>query len=486
MLTAAIFVKDLGFPITVEDRLVSFGESSIVGFPTDHLNFSIDDHGGAGWRICVSEEAIVPPLFSDTSDSFRQAVVGQGITIKWDPHRLGNAIEIERTACAGCAIYVAFSGGRLIMSWNFEEVARSLPQILPNKESCRIFIMEGEGQIREQVISGVFSLWPGELVRLEQGELRFREAIHLPVVQPASLADGAMVTEEFVRLLGEVMNLHLKRACNPILELSGGLDSSVVAIAASTTRHRMHSYAVVHAPPLGVQQANRRNEIISLLGLDDHTGSSYDVGPFSSLLTAKECTVTPCDDMYRLPCVRAFDRHPGGPFDVIFTGVGGDELVKDNSFLRMDWEVPGNIASSAIVTVAGRSDMFLRRGCWPVSPMANQRVVDFCRALPIKLKEKRQIHRFTLVRAGLSDGFIYPRYYEHYGHSFEQDLVRTDFDDAFGESVLGDYGVFDVNRLLVDAREAMVKGFPSDLRMQLYGALKLEVVMKNLMNRLDQ
>ena len=122
--------------------------------------------------------------------------------------------------------------------------------------------------------------------------------------------------------------------------------------------------------------------------------------------------------------------------------------------------------------------MFMRRGIWPISPLASQSVVDFCRALPKRLREKRLLNLLTLARAGLSDGFLFPRYSEHYGASMQHEAALFDFDSALRESIVADYGIADISDLLARARDASYGGFSYKLIGELYNLLKLETVLR--------
>lgn len=328
------------------------------------------------------------------------------------------------------------------------------------------------------VIHGVFMLWPGEFLVVDHNGLEFTEADVPEIVLPGTLTVSAKATDEFLYLIADSIRHNLVKANAPLLELSGGFDSACVAVAACSLRNGMNSYAVIQQGAMGVQQRNRRRELIDLLKVNDFEAPSFEPPPFASL-KVEECTLTPFDDMYRLPCVYAVDAHPAKGIDLLVTGIGGDELTMEDTFLsRQDWEVSGSVCGSAIVSAVGRADMFMRRGIWPVHPLVNQVVVDFCRALPQGMRAGRALNILALARAGLSDGFLYPRYFEHYGHVIQHEAALFDFDGALVESVLADYRLAELSTLLARAREATLHGFSYKLITELYHLLKLEAVLR--------
>jgi hypothetical protein len=410
-------------------------------------------------------------------DSYRMFVGYEGIKVLLHQTSGRRILEVVRTAAGSCPVYITANRNILVASWRFEDVAQAISRPMPHLEACRIYLEHGPCQVRDQIIDGMFMLWPGESATFSNDGLSFRQAETPDIVLPATLSESARVTDEFLRLIAEAMQPTLLKAIRPLVELSGGLDSSCVAVAACSVKKSINSYGVFHEGAVGVQQRRRRRELVELLEVNDFEFPSFQHPPFAAL-EVEECTFTPLDDMYRLPCVYAVDAHHVKEVDLIITGIGGDELTKENTFLRHEWEVSGSLCTSAIVAAAGRADMFLRRGIWPINPLVSHSVVDFCRALPKKMRADRLLNILTLVRSGLRDGFLFPRYYEHYGNVIQREAALFDFDGALSKSVVADYGIVEFSPLLERAREASLRGFSYELITKLYLLLKLETVLR--------
>ncbi|KHA64580.1 hypothetical protein NI18_08225 [Sphingomonas sp. Ant20] len=311
----------------------------------------------------------------------------------------GPQVDVLRTMAGTCPLYISHGHGTLVASWKFEVAARAAGPAKPNIEACRIYLDHGKSQTREQILQNVYMLWPGEQATFDEHGLRFSAMPDPDIVLSSAFTDGARATDEFVRLIGAAMSRNLSRSLSPLLEISGGMDSSCVAIAAAEIRGSLTSYGVIQPGAIGVQQRQRRRELVDLFGLNDHDGISWDPLPTLSLDFA-ECRVTPYDDLYRMPCINTIERHGLQNSDIVITGIGGDELTKEHTFHREEWEVSGFSSSSSILAAVSRADMFMRRGIWPVNPLLDISVINFCRALPKQMREGRLLNILTMARAG--------------------------------------------------------------------------------------
>ena len=474
MLDLAIRLSDLPGQAVQGTKTWTIGQSHVSAFDSVHLTMRVTSEPRKV-RIWVGDD--LDPLIGRDGDppleSYQRCCDVEGVKIWLEP----SSVTIARTAAGASPFYLAASGDRLRASWKFERVVGALASVKPDVDSCRIFLKHNATQIRTQVIDDLFMLWPGEVVSFDRSGLSFREADVPDIVRPSTLREDAKATTEFVFLIAQAAERHLKRSANAMLELSGGLDSSCVALAACSLGVPLKTYGLIHDGAVGRQQRRRRRELVDLLGVQDHEFPSY-VNTQLKGLEIDECGITPFDDNHRLPCVYAVEDHPAGMPDLIISGIGGDELCLENTFFRQEWEVQGSICTSSVVAATARADMFMRRGIWPISPLASQSVVDFCRALPKRLREKRLLNLLTLARAGLSDGFLFPRYSEHYGASMQHEAALFDFDSALRESIVADYGIADISDLLARARDASYGGFSYKLIGELYNLLKLETVLR--------
>ncbi|QTD56906.1 hypothetical protein [Parasphingorhabdus cellanae] len=477
MLSAKLNLKDVHSAIEHDTSRATFGESTISKFKSKHLQFSaVSRDGVIEFWIGEDEDPYLGIDRSVPLEQYRDIDDQQGIKIRISND--GRArVELARTDVTGSPIYISNTGSQIIISWKIEEVVASIANPLPNEQSCKQFLSHGPKPIREQIIKGLYMLWPGEACIFDKTGLSFHEATSRDIVQSGVLSNSAVATEHFIFLISQSLERAVKKSERTAIELSGGYDSSCVAIAAAQLRSDLYSYAALQLGAVGIQQNERRQELVSSLGLIDATAPANSTLPFAAL-NLKECSRTPYDDMFRMSCVNALEKHDGGDIDLVLTGIGGDELTMENTVGREEWEVNSRIASSAIDASTSRSDMFMRRDIWLVQPLTSRRVVDFCRALPQSMRQGRMLSVLSLARAGLSDGFLFPRYGEHFGVMSQHEASMFDFDKAFAESLIADFNLIDLDALLVDARKATVHGFNFELIARLWFALKLETILR--------
>ena len=478
MLDLAINLSDLTAQAVQDGKKCAIGQSYVSAFETVHLTMSVtcDEHTTEIW-IGDDEDPLSDSCTALELSRYQHHCDTEGVKIKLDKKSASPSIALVRTAAGASPLYIAATTNSIRASWRFEHVADALTSPKPNVDACRIFLEHNATQVRTQVIDNIYMLWPGEAVSFGEGGLSFREADVPDIVLPSTIREGAVATDGFVSLIAQALRRHVERSANAMVELSGGLESSCVAVAACSLGKSLTTYGLIHDGAVGHQQRTRRRELVDLLRVKDHEYPSYLHTPLKAL-EVDECLVTPLDDNHRLSCVHAVEDHPSGIPDLIIAGIGGDELCLENTFFRHEWEVQGNICTSSIVAATARADMFMRRGIWPVNPLVSQPVVDFCRALPKRLREKRLLNILTLARAGLSDGFLFPRYSEHYGAAMQHEAALFDFDAALRESIVADYGIADISGLLARARDATFGGFSYKLIGELFNLLKLEAILR--------
>jgi len=479
MLTANLSFEDLGANWDASEASIQIGGGRIEIFQSSQLSWSTRRFDG-GQLLWIGE--VADPFEAadakNPSDFYRDFDAAEGICLI--VHNNDRRVELVRTCAGNCPIYVARGKGRFAISWRFEDAVAVLDRAEPDILMCQRYIDDGMNQVRDQIIAGVQMLWPAERAIIGQSSTEFEQMPSPQALMPAQFADGAVATDEFLRLIAEAMSENVARANGALVELSGGLDSSCVAFAAAMLERPISSCGVIHTGPVGVQQSSRRNEIIELCRLQDFTYPAAKDLTYQSL-GLPGFGITPFDEMYRLQCSNLLElvRSKIPELDLVLTGMGGDELVKDHTLHRTDYEVAGYTSSSAVVAAACRSDLFMRLGLWPKSPLIARPVVDFCRALPKKMREDRQIHKLALVRSGVSDAFLFPRYYEHFGYVSDLSARNFDFDDYFSTSAIHDWRIYDIDDVLDQAREATLYGFTPELRTTLFFLCKLEAVLRS-------
>ena len=433
-----------------------------------------------GYEIWAGEDVDPFQMLNDVEariSSTRDFDLFDGLRISITRKSNVNYIVLARTIGGTSPIYLAVNGPKFHISWKFEEAVAVLERPQPNRELCRLVLERGVGQTREQIIAGVYAIWPGEKAVFGKDGLQFSPCENIRIALAASLSDRGYATDAFLDLIISVVQPMLTRSKRPLLEFSGGIDSTCVALAAAKGRGSLESYGLIQPGAVGRQQRARREELIELLALTDYTGPAERVLPLDTLMS-DECQITVYDDSYRMSMLSIFAEHGLEDVDLVISGLGGDELAMERTFWRHDGEMPGYSSRSALISSMSNFDMFMRRGIWPLNPLAHPRVVSFCRMLPDPLRKDRLFARLAMARSGLSDGYIFPRYKETFANVLYLQALECDVDQLLETSILGDYGIFDVSRLLSKTHKSTELGPSIKLIGRLYYTCKLESVLK--------
>lgn len=401
----------------------------------------------------------------------------EGAKLTWLHSGDTSRLVVHRTGSGSSPLYVSQEGSCLAISWRMRDAVDLLRKPKPDIAACRYYLAHGPAPTRNQVIDGVSMLWPGESMEFSGCKLVFREVEPI-IALPSDLSMDARITDVFIEHIRGFLKRHQPAGEGSVMiEVSAGFDSSCVLLGAVDVFPDLTSYGLRQGGVMGVQQTQRRHELVSRFGLRDYEHSFETTSPFDCLTDTDE-SPSLLDDMYQTACMQAISEHPLGPPKVLLTGIGGDELTMYRTERRRIGELPGQCSSSAITGAVGRAGMFMKAGIWVRSPLISQDIVNFCRALPQVMKEGRLLNILALARAGFSDGFLFPRYQEHYGNFVREAATRFDFDAALASCALLDLRVQDPSSALLRAQKAVGSVFDFELVTHLYHLVKLEKLLR--------
>lgn len=285
------------------------------------------------------------------------------------------------------------------------------------------------------------------------------------------------------------------------LELSGGIDSAVVAkIVSQNASNPPTSLGVLVDGPTGLHQEDRRSELVRTLGLQDISLHVRDHLPFQA--PGARTTDRPHyadGDVYR----EAFDvlrgRAKDAGVDVLFTGFGGDELMSlrsaERGCLRPLPDLPSwlgerardtlpdtdvNIAPISPVAVptlmafAARHPAYLRFGLWPIAPLSDPVLLRFAESLPVEWRRDKTLLRCHLRRAGFGESVTHPMTMESFGDTMTSALQQHGpkmLSAMLDKSILVDQGFVDRGEL---ARQYRNLAAGADVSPLLYDTLAVE------------
>ncbi|MEV7119906.1 asparagine synthase-related protein [Kitasatospora griseola] len=248
-----------------------------------------------------------------------------------------------------------------------------------------------------------------------------------------SLQDG----NDPVPLFQDLLDLSVSRApwrgSRTAVQLSGGMDSTVVSLALRTAPQGAGVTAgtVVLDHERGTQQNERRRLILDYIasgwsGLTVHALDHLPYGPSSRF--SRTGWISPTTDIYGDALDTLSDRFADRGIDAVFSGIGGDELMAVTAAEDREGrhgfepEIPpwlGPVARGALKdvntvitpaavvpetalmakTVCGPA--FLRRGLWPIHPLTDPVLVRFCEWLPVEWRDRKRLMREIIGRTGM-------------------------------------------------------------------------------------
>ncbi|GAA1403820.1 hypothetical protein GCM10009639_49190 [Kitasatospora putterlickiae] len=251
----------------------------------------------------------------------------------------------------------------------------------------------------------------------------------------------------FTRLLGHVIARHPWKGASTGVQLSGGLDSTNVALAlAAHPGHHVTAGTVILDGERGEQQTDRRAVILGHIGASwrDVMVPAMDHLPYGPTSRySRPGHVSPYGDLYLDAIDRLSDLLSSRGVQTLFTGIGGEELMSFTTAERPhgttgpDLAVPpwlgptargllaevdrgitpaAVVPETALMAKAGVAAPLLRRGIWPMHPLTDPALIRFCEWMPTEWRRDKRLLREAIDRAGLPPQIARPPIPENFGH----------------------------------------------------------------------
>ncbi|MGW1801565.1 hypothetical protein ACWCQN_38020 [Streptomyces sp. NPDC001984] len=360
-------------------------------------------------------------------------------------------ITVTTGARATAPVYLLVSQGVLHANWDITQLRLLLPHhTLDSVEIARSLALTGHYSTRT-VFEPVRLLTERGQAVFHEGTLTFTEPPACEHDEPRELADSAPVIDAYVELLDSVLSDHYHDAQYTAVELSGGMDSSNVALSLAR-RHGpgIAAGALLQDGEPGEQQVRRRAALMRYCGIkEDTTLRSADYLPLDPHWT-REHRLGPHEEVYIAGHSRLLSSWRNDGILWAATGVGGDEMLSlpalpGNPVRHARRRLPGwltpltrealddqghgvppapPISDSTLRAMACGAPMYLRSGIWPLYPLADPVMWRFGQWLP---EEWRQNKRLARARIECCDGLphevAHPKVRENFHHVWHASLV---------------------------------------------------------------
>lgn len=396
---------------------------------------------------------------------------------------------ITNGAWATAPVFLVASGAGLRGDWDPVRLYPHLPTTTLDESRLAHFLAAFETPYSAKTLFADLYMLTERATARWQSTPAAALAIDYPASIPApakqALKPDADVLTMFEKIMQQAINRWLTAEAHAMCELSSGLDSGVVAAVCSQNGHKPVSTSAILVPgPDGVLQQARRLEMIERFGYLDDTVLAEDFPPLATDgIRVRQQLIAPWEECY----YEAMDQSllagikPGQT--VVFTGVGGDELLRPHwdelsaaerqalvdGLKDKEPQVPAFIADKTVAAYSkSRKSIdkaplsltptsakegasyggarYLRRGVWPVDPFCTPEVIRFCRSLPESWRTKKQLERAFLTKKGCSANVAYPASTESFDYFMESSLRGASRDticEAMQQSVLNRTGNID-------------------------------------------
>ncbi|SEV92513.1 asparagine synthase (glutamine-hydrolysing) [Luteibacter sp. 329MFSha] len=400
----------------------------------------------------------------------------------------GHRLRVRAGVLGVLPVYARVLDDRVSLSWNSADLAAG-PALLDLEVASHQLALRTLYAAR-QLYTGVVMLTERASLHVEPGRARFRYPEAVPAAAP-SHDDGEDTLPAFAEALQRAVHLRPWRDGSASLELSGGMDSATVATALTRQHAGIDSKGILLDGQVRAPQVHRRRMIAERLGLSDHTVDIADWPPDVGLAQPTR-PYGFCRDFYLEACEALWTSARERGRDVLFTGIGGDELfpayigeVSTGAVTGPEWSKDARGHAEAIMTSharaaarsrplfdapdspvpvtsllaqACRAPDLLAHGQWPVNPLSDPHLAAFCHRLPRSSREGREVMRRYLESHLGTD--VFPKGYlkETFADVLPPLIARqaASLATQLRECALADMGLVDRNAVL-DLLETIVR-----------------------------
>jgi asparagine synthase (glutamine-hydrolysing) len=370
----------------------------------------------------------------------------------------GRAVQVTTGTACTAPQYLAADGSVLYGSWDLMNLRdQQRPDRLDHLAITRHLAL------RARYSAATF--WQDVRLLTERATAHFGVDGALAIQFPApaehsrarSLQQGMDPIPLFADLLERAVTRLPWTGSKTAVQLSGGMDSTTVALAMRTAPQGAGVTAgtVILDAERGAQQSDRRQLLL------DHIASGWSslavqaadhlpYGPVSRF--SRPVWVSPTTDIYADALDTLSGRFSQAGIRAVFTGIGGDELMATTAAedtggwggfeptstppwlgtaaqaLLPDIDTAitpaAVVPETALMAKAVCGPAFLRHGLWPAHPLTDPALVRFCEWLPLEWRRDKQVLRVIIARTGMPPQVARPPIVENFQQIITEAMRR--------------------------------------------------------------
>ncbi|BAY20411.1 hypothetical protein NIES2100_01520 [Calothrix sp. NIES-2100] len=398
-------------------------------------------------------------------------------------------------------VYIVAADNSLHVHWNPVHLYGLINQKLDLALAAQFLVNCSIPYCHQTLFSGIFLLTERSCAIWRPKQSKSFHLIYpdsIPSPKPRPVKVGVDVVEALRVILSSSMRRWLHTGTqNMHAELSGGLDSSLVAIVGTTlVSEDVYTYGLEIQGEFAKGQIHRRNALVQKYHFQDFAVPVDNYLPLAMQGSfAQDKTVFPWQECYREGFGKLLDNVVAKGGHTVFTGSGGDELmyphwrelkpqeqeayyhqVKPTSdsfptYLTQQareayldkvdqyYQAPtAGVPASFFTANAAAAPLYLERGLWPVNPLMTPELYWFCQSLPLKLRANRSLHRLVLTRLGCPQHVAYPTETEDFSTVLSNAMKlasETLFDTLFTEPRIAELGLVKADMLRTEQQKFM-------------------------------
>ncbi|BDU21759.1 asparagine synthase-related protein [Dyella sp. GSA-30] len=483
MLKADIALPDLSHDPQWRDDAIVLGDSRI----TPHAHPSLEAwlvRTKGQWFAIVRERTASADAAAAARDVdneefqrlYRQCLLWPLDYVMIEAAQMGCRMKVRAGVFGSLPLYCRATQNSVKLSWDVTDLATE-PLAIDAEIASHRLAMNTVYSARQLGV-GIQLLTERASFEVEPGRASYRYPTPAAETSPMPLPAGRDALSMFDELLQRAVSVRPMAANRISLELSGGMDSASVACALAKRHGPVASRGILLDGHVRQPQVQRREQIAKRLGLFDDTVEmtafppDLDIQrPVLSKSLSREYYLEACSALWSKARVQGHD--------VLFTGIGGDELFpsyldevqkQDPSTTGREHEVrhyamqlltpharsaatslrsfdapPSPVSSTALLAHACRAPDLVRHGLWPVNPLSDPGLIAFCHRLPREHRQGRELIR-QYLQAHLGDEVfpsnytketfagVFPELISHHASSLAAQL---------GDCALADLGLVD-------------------------------------------
>jgi len=424
-------------------------------------------------------------------------------------------LKIQRDEYCTLPIFTSVSENYCLVSDDMEELLKTVPTKLKVNELALSQLLIAPYITKYTLFNGVELLTERQLLDWLPSRPKINIAKTLPAIK-----EGTTDPKIFKQVLENVLESYwYKVSGNQVgFEMSGGIDSATM--------------------PAYISHLTGQQLLLGSMGFDNSFKETQNqkFSDFSQLFPSKHL-IAPINPKTDYPLSRFFEPELNlqafyqyqeiytevlsrladllqiNNVEVVFTGIGGDELFEHhvavpaidkpiipayftknarNLFKNLKHFSPINrrsslLADSAYFAGQSRNKIYIDRGIWPVAPLADPRLYEYCQGLPLSYKSNKNILRAYHEARGFPKTIYHPVHNEHFGRFFE-DSIRINYDGVLTtlekQSVLKKRGLLDFSILKNEFDKAKWRESAHEQLFNIFRLASAELIMQSQADRL--